>query len=147
VTTILSSTVIRCTPEEAFDYLVDVRSELEWNPGVETVVKLTDGPVGRGTRFAVKWRSAPQPVEVEVVDFDRPRGWVSHNGGPLEVTLTIRLDEVPDGTLLRAAFDARPHGWLRLVFPVFLLRLRRDERANMTYLREALERRAVASAA
>jgi hypothetical protein len=147
VTTILSSTVIRCTPEEAFDYLVDVRSELEWNPGVETVVKLTDGPVGRGTRFAVKWRSAPQPVEVEVVDFDRPRGWVSHNGGPLEVTLTIRLDEVPDGTLLRAAFDARPHGWLRLVFPVFLLRLRRDERANMTYLREALERRAVGSAA
>jgi hypothetical protein len=136
-----NSTIIRCTPEQAFDYLVDVRSELEWNPSVETVEKLTDGPVGKGTRFAVKWRSAPQPVTVEVIDFDRPHGWVSHNGGPLEVTLTIRLEGVPEGTRLRSAFESTAHGWFRLVYPIFLLRLRREERANMIHLREALERR------
>jgi Polyketide cyclase / dehydrase and lipid transport len=141
VAIIRNSTLIRCAPEAAFDYLVDVRSELEWNPAVQTVEKLTDGPVQQGSRFMVKWKSAPQPVEVEVVDFDRPYGWVSHNGGPLEVTLTIRLERVPDGTLLRSAFDARPHGWFRVVFPLFLLRLRREESANMSYLRHALERR------
>ena len=138
---ITNSTIIRCTPEQAFDYLVDVRSELEWNPAVETVEKLTDGPVGKGTRFAVKWRSAPQAVTVEVIGFDRPYGWVSHNGGPLEVTLTIRLEAVPEGTRLRSAFEARAHGWFRMVFPFFLMRLRREERANMIHLREALERR------
>jgi hypothetical protein len=39
------------------------------------------------------------------------------------------------------ALSPRPHGWFRLVFPVFLLVIRREERANMTYLRDALERR------
>jgi hypothetical protein len=142
-----SATTIRCTPEQAFDYLVDIRSELEWNPRVETVSKLTDGPVGRGTRFKVKWKSAPQPVDVTVVEFDRPRGWVTHNGGPMEVTLTIRLDATPDGTILRSAFDARPHGWFRLVFPFFLMQMRREERANMTHLRNALEQRAAGRSA
>ena len=34
MTIISNSTVIRCTPEEVFDYLSDHRSELEWNPGI-----------------------------------------------------------------------------------------------------------------
>ena len=142
---IRNSVVIRCTPETAFDYLVDLRNELEWNPAVETVEKVTDGPVGLGTRFRAKWKSAPQPVEVELVEFDRPRGWVGHNGGPIEVTLTIRLETVPEGTRLTAAFDARPHGPIRLVFPLLLRRLRAEEAANMIHLRDAVERRTAAA--
>lgn len=47
---ISNSVVIRCTAEEAFDYLSDLRNELEWNPGMDTIEKLTDGPVGLGTK-------------------------------------------------------------------------------------------------
>jgi hypothetical protein len=50
VTVVSNSVEIRCTPEEAIDYLSDHRSELEWNPGIEPTGKLTDGPVGQGTR-------------------------------------------------------------------------------------------------
>jgi hypothetical protein len=32
-------------------------------------------------------------------------------------------------------------GWFRLIFPIFLLNIRREERANMGFIREALERR------
>jgi hypothetical protein len=144
---IRNSVVIGCTPDVAFDYLVDSRSELEWNPGVERVEKLTDGPVALGTTFRAKWTSAPQPVVVEIVAFDRPRGWTSHNDGPLEVTLTIRLEPVAGGTRLVSDFDARPHGWIRLVFPLLLRRLRVEERANMSHLRDAIERRATTHAA
>ena len=144
---IRNSVVIRSTPEEAFDYLVDVRSELEWNPGVDSVEKLTDGPVGLGTQFRAKWKASPQPVVVEVVAFDRARGWTSHNDGPLEVTLTIRLEPVAGGTRLSSDFDARPHGWIRLVFPLLLRRLRVEESANMNYLRDAVERQAATNAA
>jgi hypothetical protein len=144
---IRNSVVIRCTPVMAFDYLVDVRNELDWNPGVDSVEILTDGPVRLGTQFRAKWKSAPRPVVVEVVAFDRPRGWTSHNGRPLEVTLTIRLEPVAEGTRLSSDFDARPHGWLRLVFPLLLRRLRAEEAANMVYLRDAVERHASTSAA
>jgi hypothetical protein len=56
--------------------------------------------------------------------------------------VTIRLESVTRGTRLHSDFAVRPHGWFRLVFPLFLARIRKGESANMTYLREALERRA-----
>ena len=78
--------------------------------------------------------------------FDRPRGWTMHNDGPIEVTFTGRLEAVPEGTRLHAAFTPTPHGWFRVIFPIFLVMVRRDEKANMGYLRDAVERHARALA-
>jgi hypothetical protein len=38
------------------------------------------------------------------------------------------------------AFDARPHGFLKLIFPILLRGLRAEEKANMGHIRAALER-------
>lgn len=132
--------VIRCSPEAAFDYLADHRAELEWNPKCRLMEKVTPGPVGLGTRYRAKWKGSPY-VELETVAFDRPRSWTVHNGGSIEATFTCRLEPVPEGTRLHADFDPRPHGWFRLVYPVFLIMIRRDEKANMSHLRDVLERR------
>jgi len=59
---------------------------------------------------------------------------------PIEVTFTCHLEPVPEGTL-QAAFEPTPHGWFRLIFPICLLVIRREERANMGHLRDAVERR------
>jgi hypothetical protein len=138
VTTIRNSTVIHCTPELAFDYLSDMRNELEWNPAVESVEKLTEGPIGIGTRYRAKWKGGP-PVEVTVIAFDRPDTWQTHNDGPMEVAFKARLEPDARGSRLSVEFDAQPHGWFRLIFPIILRRLRRDEKANMTYIHKALE--------
>jgi len=82
VTVISNSAEIRCTPEEASGYLSDHRSELGWTPGIESIGKLTDGPVGQGTRYQAKWKSAPEAVEVEAIAYDRPHGWSVHNRRP-----------------------------------------------------------------
>jgi Polyketide cyclase / dehydrase and lipid transport len=147
VTVISNSVEIRCSSEEAFDYLSDHRSELEWNPGIESIDKITDGPVGLGTKYRAKWKSAPKAVEVETIAYDRPHGWSVHNGGPIEVTVTIRLQPTATGTRLSSDFDARPHGLFRLAFPLFLSKIRKEEAANMTYLKAALERRTAADQA
>jgi uncharacterized protein YndB with AHSA1/START domain len=133
--------MIRRSPEEVFDRLSDLRAELQWNPKCEVMEKITDGPVGQGTKYRAKWKSSPH-VEVEIVEYDRPRSWTAHNGGPIEVTFTCRLEPVEQGTLLHAEFEPRPHGWFRLIFPIFLLVIRREEKANMIHLRDALEQRA-----
>jgi hypothetical protein len=78
---------------------------------------------------------------VECTRFDRPREWVYVNGGPVAVTFTARLTPEGEGTRLTVTFDARPHGWFRLVFPIFLVMMKRTERANMTYVKQAVERR------
>lgn len=136
---IRNSVILRCSPEDAFDYLSDPRAELEWNPKCETMEKLTEGPVGLGTRYRAKWKSSPY-VELEILAFERPHSWTMHNGGPIEVRLTCQLESAPQGTRLQATFEPTPHGWFRLIFPIFLTVIRREEKANMTQLRDSVER-------
>lgn len=142
--TITNQTLVACTPGQLFDYCVDIRNELDWNPTAVSMEKLTDGPVGRGTRFLARWKGAPSALEVECVEFDRPRRWVHVNGGPVAVTFTGRVEAAEGGARLTARFEARPRGWFRAVFPLFLLMMKKQEKANMTHLRESLERRIAA---
>jgi len=141
---VTNQTLVACTPEQLFDHCVDIRNELEWNPTAVSVEKITDGPVGSGTKFLAKWKGAPSAIEVECIEFDRPRRWVSANGGPVAVRVTGTVDAEGDKSRLTFEFDARPTGWFRLVFPLFMLMMRKQERANRTHLRGALERRIAA---
>lgn len=123
---------------EVFDYLSDQSNEVHWNPAVEAMEKLTDGPVGVGTRYRAKWKGAP-PIISECTRYDRPHGWTYRNGGPIAVTLDIDLTPADAGTVLHSRFDATPHGWFRLIFPLFLLNIRKQERENMRCIKRVLE--------
>lgn len=48
-------TIIRRSPEDAFRFCSDLRNELVWNPKAKSVKKLTDDPVGIGTRYRAQW--------------------------------------------------------------------------------------------
>ena len=140
MTTITNSILIERKPEEVFDYCVDLRNELEWNPGAQSMEKITQGPIGVGTKFLAKWKQSRR-IEVECTAFDRPHGWTYVNGGPVAVSVTVRLTPEDNATRLHSTFDAQPRGSFRLVFPVFVRIMRREERANMTRIRTALESR------
>ena len=141
---IRNSIVLSGTQEAAFDYLSDLRSEAEWGPNCELVEKITDGPVGEGTTFRAKWKRTPE-LEVEIIDYQRPHTWSTYNDGPLEITYTGRLEPVADGTRLEVVMDATPHGWFRLMFPLFVRLLRRQSKENMERLRDAFERQVAAA--
>ena len=125
-------------PEPVFDYLVDLRNELEWNPGVESMEKITEGPIGVGTTYRAKWKQSGT-ILVECTAFDRPRSWSYLNGGPISVNLDIAVVPTGHGSRLIARFDAHPHGRARLWFPIFMLVMKRAERNNMVNLKRALE--------
>ena len=57
MTVIRNTTLINRPIEEVFDFAVDSRNEFKWNPKVRAMTKLTDGPIGLGTRMAAKPRS------------------------------------------------------------------------------------------
>jgi uncharacterized protein YndB with AHSA1/START domain len=140
VTVIENSVEIGRPPGEVFDYLADPRNELEWNPKVEVMEKITDGPLGVGTQFRAKWTKS-KLVTMECKKFDRPNGWVYVNDGPVTVELDITLSPSGAGTTLTSRFDARPHGAFRLIFPIFLVMMRREEARNMQLLKQAVEAR------
>ena len=60
------------SPLEVFDYCSDLSNEREWSPGsMNSVEKLTDGPVGVGTRYLAEWQQGG-PNTVEYTRFEPP---------------------------------------------------------------------------
>ena len=132
--------------EATFDYLSDMRNEVRWNPDCQSVEKLTDGPVGVGTRFRAKWKQGPE-IETRCTIYDRPTTWRYENGGPISLVLTITLAPTPNGgTRMISHGEWTPHGWFRLVFPLFIRVMRRAERGVVANARRALEERRDATA-
>jgi uncharacterized protein YndB with AHSA1/START domain len=142
VTAVIENSIeIARTPEDVFDYLADQGNEVDWNPDCVSMEKLTDGPVGVGTRFRAKWKQGPFVVS-ECTRFERPRTWRYENGGPIAVVLTITLESTPSGgTWVTSRGEWTAHGWFRLVFPVFIQVMRRAEHAVLANARRALEER------
>jgi hypothetical protein len=132
------------SPEKVFDYLIDLRNELEWNPDTQSMEKLTDGPIGVGTKFLAKWKQS-KLIEVECIRFERPYRWAYSNGGPLSVVFEVTITPQGAGSLLASRFDVRPQGLLKLFFPVLLRELRRAEKQNMEYIKNVLEKAGVAN--
>jgi len=142
MTAVIDNTVeIARPPEAVFDYLADQGNEIHWNPDCVSMEKLTEGPVGVGTRFRAKWKQGPTVVS-ECTQFERPRTWQYENGGPISVVLTVTLERSPTGgSRMTSHGEWTPHGWFRLVFPVFIRMMRRAERGVLENARRALEGR------
>lgn len=71
---IVAEADIERSPEDVFDYCSDHAHEPEWNIKMTGIEKLTDGPVGVGTRYQMEFTSGP-PVISECVRFERPVMW------------------------------------------------------------------------
>jgi uncharacterized membrane protein len=135
----VNSAVIDAPRERVFDYVAERENEREWNPELKSVEKLTDGPPTLGSKWKAQWKGSP-PIELETVEFDRPNHLSNHNGGPLEVTVTFTCGPAEDDrTRLDVAFYAQPHGAMRLMFPLFERKFRKQSAENIQRIKQALE--------
>lgn len=139
MTLFVNSAVIAAPRERVFDYVADRENEREWNPECKSVEKITDGPIGVGSRWRAQWKGGPL-VELETTDYDRPNHMTNHNAGPLEVTVTFSCGPTNgDKTRLDVAFYAQPHGAMKMVFPLFARRFRKHSIENVQRIKQALE--------
>jgi deazaflavin-dependent oxidoreductase (nitroreductase family) len=128
--------------EEVFDFVADERTEPTYNRNMLRSDKVTDGPIGVGTRFRATIRSRPRPIgmDIEYTGFDPPRRIASSTRmAAADFTGTLTFTPEPTGTRLRWCWDARPKGLMRLVAPVFAPIGARQERRMWTALRDHLE--------
>ena len=127
------------SPVEVFDFCSDLRNELVWNPNAEQVDKLTDAPVGPGTRFRARWANAGE-VTVDVFEFDRPKHWATRSvARGMEVVFRGAVSEEDGRTRYVARMEVRPIGLARLYAPLALLAMRRQDTTNMRLIKEAVE--------
>jgi uncharacterized protein YndB with AHSA1/START domain len=114
---------VKRSPEEVFDYSSDPNREPEWNPMMKRVVKVTDGPIGVGTRFTTEFVNGP-PMLIECMSYQRPSGW-AFSGASRALNATSEGHVVPtsEGAHLVMRMELEPHGLLRLARPLLRRRM------------------------
>src|SRR5690348_6799459 len=123
--------------EEVFDFLADARNEPRWLPGASGVEKVSDGPVGLGTRFRGEYARIGT-VTIEIVAFERPARVTFHGRArSMEFDDAVTLAPSPGGTILRAAMESHPGGFLKLMTPAVRGVMRRQFAANWLELKAA----------
>ena len=67
--------------EVVFDVVADQRNQPSYTPTMTAATKVTDGPIGVGTRFdaTVITRGTARPVTIEYTTFERPHRIDSHS--------------------------------------------------------------------
>jgi uncharacterized protein (DUF302 family) len=116
--------------------------EPRYNPDMLDVEKVTDGPIGEGTRFRALHRGIRRPVEMitEITTYERPsRLAITCEMGWADVAGTLTFEQVPAGTHMRWSWDVRPKGVHRMLRPLLPRLTRREEAAVWAGLKRLLE--------
>jgi hypothetical protein len=125
--------------EVVFGYCSDHTNEIEWNPAMRRVAKITDGPVGAGTRYEMEFLPG-RPMVAECVRFDPPACWaVAASGSGLRSWFSGRVTPVPAGARLEFRMEIAPRGLLRAALPLLRRRMTRDLARDIALVKARLE--------
>ena len=130
---------IRRSPEDVFDYCSDPGHEPEWNPMMKRVVKLTDGPVRVGTRYATEFVNGPAMV-MECIRYQRPTSWsMEGDSRALKAGGGGRVVPTSDGAHLLMRMELEPRGMLKLAAPLLRRRMMPMFRRDLDNIKARLE--------
>ena len=142
MTTLREIIRVNRTPDEAFAYVADFTTTAEWDSTVRTARKLTDGPVGVGTRFLVNCKLPVGSVDLsyEILEFQPPARLVLGGHSRLftvEDTITFAPKGEQTDIVYQAAFEFS--ALLRSGAAIAQPGLQRMGKASVEGLRAALE--------
>ena len=128
--------------DEVFAFIGDFANTQEWDPGIADARKVTDGPIGVGTRYAVDavFNGRKLPMTYEVTVWDPPsRVVLEGEGSTVTAVDDIRFEATPTGTRIRYSADLRLKGLMKLVEPFLGKRFDQTGKDAMAGMRRALE--------
>lgn len=114
--------------EQTFDYVANFENIVEWDPGVTAARKVTAGPAGVGTEYALdlKYGGSPLAMVYRITEWDPPRLVVLEGDGGRSFAIDrISFRPTSMGTLVEYQADIRMKGLFRLAQP-FLGKLFRE---------------------
>ncbi len=130
---------IEATPEAVFDYCTDVHREPEWNPKLLEVEKLTEGPIGLGTRFRIRLDGVGWST-TENIAFHRPSYWAATSASrKLDVRIEFEVTPTGRGARLSVRTLLLPHGVLRLAQPILRRYMRQQWEHHLIRIKAKLE--------
>jgi carbon monoxide dehydrogenase subunit G len=128
-------------PAEVFDYVADLSTNAEWDPGTISAERISEQPVGLGAEFrlVVSFMGRKSPITYRIVEYDRPRT-VTFRGENAAVVAVDRITVEPwaQGTRLTYTATLTPKGLAKLAAPLVAWSFRRLGDNALAGLRAAL---------
>lgn len=142
-----SSVVIGRDPITVFTFLADLRNGPRFMSEIESVEKITDGPIGRGTQFRSRVLSSNTVFEgvEEIVDYQPPKKIASRVVTGLRPNVDVlQFDAAPEGTQVRHVSDVElPYASAvigqGLIRPLMTARVKSRRKAAWARLKQLLE--------
>ena len=123
-------------------YFADTDNVRAWMPDIVRSEKLTDGPVGLGSRFRETRLidGNEHTVTLEVTEFDEGRryaGTFEEKG--LRATYTYTFTPSGEGTEVPLVADVSGSGFMKLMVPMVRRQMKKLDGDQLTRLKQAIE--------
>jgi carbon monoxide dehydrogenase subunit G len=128
---------------EVWEYLIEPENVPEWQSSAVSAHKVSDGPIGAGTKLEDERRFLGRRAtsEVEVSEFEPERLFTLHGiSGPVQFTVRHRLEEHEGGTHLHVEAEADPGGVGRFLRPMIERAAEHELKGDFARLKKILER-------
>jgi len=143
VATIETSIRIDRPVDDVYPFVVDVENCPRWRTSCLGAKRLTQGPLGAGTRETYRMKALGRAFEVtvEVTGFERNLrySWKAVSGSPFPMQGSFSFEAVDGDTRVTETADVTTDGLLRLMRPLVVRMWRRQVTADFTNLKRALE--------
>ena len=136
------SIVIERPVEDVFAYVGDQTNAVHWQAGLVEVRRLTDGPIGVGTRHTIvrTFMGRRLAVDNEYVAFEPGRRIAFRTtSGPMPLEASYLVEPVAGGTRVTSTIAMEASGFLALAEPLIAAGLRREMDAAFRELKRLLE--------
>jgi uncharacterized protein YndB with AHSA1/START domain len=142
MTYIAGEVTIGAPVDEVFDMVADERNEPRYNSRIVRADKVSEGPVGAGSRFVAEPKSMGSKGEMTltIVEYDRPHRL--HNvvrSAYMHVDGQLTFEGIEGGTRLTWDWDMRLVGPMRIPSPVLALVGPAWEHRNWVGLKQYME--------
>ncbi len=137
-----STASIARAPQEVFAFVAGPENAPTVVQGVTSMVLLTDGPVGVGSRLREtrRVRGKEEHAELEVVAFEPPRRYAVRNVTQgIETVYRYDLRAEGDGTRVDLTCEITASGAKKLMLPVVAAVLKKEDGDHLQRVKKALE--------
>lgn len=137
------SLTVQASPEAAFAVVSDLLRAPEWVPDLVSVTKVSDGPVGVGTRYTevVQMGDKRGDGELWVTVFEPPRVFAHEGrGGPATFGARFTIEPEGDGCRITHDYEVKLSGMARLMAPLMGKWVEKNSAHAMQGLKQLIER-------
>jgi|SRR5579872_3270394 len=133
--------VIERSIEDVFDFVADERNEPRYNPQMTLAEKVTEGPIGVGTKFhSVVTGAGGADMTIEFTEFDRPRRLAETiRMSSMNINGLLTFEPVASGTRMSWLWDLQPRGVYKVLGPVIRRVGERQELRVWSQLKKVME--------